>query len=99
MWFAVKRPPSSPDHRFLHKARCNRLLGPHQDLEEMPPGHQAHFHAHLATFLCGSWAPAIQALGMSPVERDTPTGHFHTPCLKHANTLWSPEFHRDSGGK
>lgn len=89
--FAVKRPPSSPVHRFLHNARCNRLLGPHWDLEEMPPGP--------FSCLCGSWAPAIQALGMSPVERDTPTGHFHTPCLNHANTLWSPGIHRDSGGK
>lgn len=99
MGFAVKRLPTSPDHRFLHKARCNRLLGPHHDLEEMPPGHRGrfmpvwpHFYVVPGPLLSKLWA-------CRPVERDTSTGHFHMPCLKHGNTLWSPEFHRDSGEK
>lgn len=77
--FAVKRPPSSPDQGSLQKARDNRLLGPRHDLEEMPPAHPARFHDHLATFLCGSWAPGTQALDMLASGKGDPHWAFlHT---------------------
>ena len=97
--FAVKRPPSSPDQGSLHKARCSMLLGPHHDLEEMPPAHQARFHAHWATFLCDSWGLWYPSPGHVSQWKESPQLGIFTHPPKHTNSQQRPEILGDSGGK